>query len=1466
MTWSVRGIDDEARERVLDEARRAGLSVGEYLNTLILRGDGPSRGRSAGDASRGPEPEPAGRDIDRRLEEIGERLRAMSATAKSGARATPPGPGRPDADLAAGTAEKLERAAARPPAAQVARVAEILDTLEGLDRQLKSMPRRGEAGRPVVPQQPGGRSPAVTDTVGRAVAEIAARQRALSAASPEAERSGRGRGADTQDFSRSDGRGRDRRPDDHAAPAREPEARPATAGMSAAEIERHFRALTERIDALGARRDGEAAVADMAGELRRLRGSVESRLSEIPTVADLETLKSITAGRGEDAVAEIAAEIRRLRNSVEINLASGPSGADIADLKALGARIEKLAAQRPDAGLVDPLVEEIARLRETIVASSPERALRGLEVGYGKVADRLDDLRRRMNVEGLADRLGEEMRAIRDQIGALPPPARLEAIEDGIEAISGRLDELAARPAPRLGDKVEREIADLRAGLAAYDPNQLVAVLDQRLRALTDRLEGIERLSRGPVAPDRLVGLVDELRSIAAPDRTIAELRAVEARVEEVVERLADLSDRRRETELVEVLGDRIAAIAERVEDLHARGRQDASAEDLAQRIADLGRRLESAPRGATDPKRLDEIEAVLKRVEAQLAGARSGQVDLIEAFESRLTRLVERMERFEPRAGASADVSGVGREIAALRSELARSLAHRPEVAIEARLERLADTIERGVPAPAADGKAFAEIERRLADITAQLAEVDRSADFGAVEDAIAQIHRALAERQDGTLEAVRSAAREAIHEFVARAEGQGSTAAIEALRDEIRALQDETRRPDPAADQTLRSVQDALASVVDRLKTIETRQALREEEESDAAIAAVAARFVPEHRRAETGPEDNRPLDIGSGKPTFGAAARLLSGLEPPAQPAQTARSAAEPAAAPATAAAPAAASSRKADFIAAARRAAQAAHAARETLPVDSLVKPAATVKPVPAAAASLAAGDAEAEAPLEAAGGRVGPLARIGRVLRGGRRPLMLAAAAVLLAVVALRFVPGQSEAPPVASLDKAQSRLAALTAGAAKAPAKDASLVTGSISTSSAEPAAPAPVRSVPPRPEAAADAASPVTAPPETRSATTFGAAPVGPAPSGFGPAPSGFGAGPSAPGLPATGPAAASLVTETADPIITGGLAPAKAGVAERSIPASAALPEAIGPAALRKAAAEGDPKAQFEIGLRFAEGRAVAADPKAASDWYAKAAAQGYAPAQYRLGSAWEKGHAGRRDAQEAKRWYQAAAEQGNLRAMHNLGVLYSNDRDMTNAVAWFQKAADHGVRDSQFNLGIIHALGSGVKQDLAVSYKWFALAAMQGDKDAEKKRDDVAAHLDRNALAAARTAVQTYRPAAVDRLANEEVTTWAEPAAAAAATPVVGPGARPAAPSPAAALAGPAASATAVAATPADGIGRLQTLLREKGAYAGPIDGELNVKTRQALRAWQRKMGLKVTGEPDAASIAALEGKAG
>lgn len=204
--------------------------------------------------------------------------------------------------------------------------------------------------------------------------------------------------------------------------------------------------------------------------------------------------------------------------------------------------------------------------------------------------------------------------------------------------------------------------------------------------------------------------------------------------------------------------------------------------------------------------------------------------------------------------------------------------------------------------------------------------------------------------------------------------------------------------------------------------------------------------------------------------------------------------------------------------------------------------------------------------------------------------------------------------------------------------------------------------------------------------------------------------------------------------------------------------------LPEAIGNPALRAAAIAGDRDAMYEIADRYFTGRGVPSNPGEGIKWFVRAADKGSAPAAYRLGMIYEKGLGVQQDRRQARTYYVLAAESGHVRAMHNLAVIIlevpaggDGKPDYPASVPWFRKAADLGLRDSQYNLGVLYARGLGVQQNLAESFRWFALAANQGDADAAKKRDDVAARLDHQTLVAARLAVQTWQAKPIDDSVN-------------------------------------------------------------------------------------------------------------
>ncbi|TIW61557.1 MAG: peptidoglycan-binding protein, partial [Mesorhizobium sp.] len=564
------------------------------------------------------------------------------------------------------------------------------------------------------------------------------------------------------------------------------------------------------------------------------------------------------------------------------------------------------------------------------------------------------------------------------------------------------------------------------------------------------------------------------------------------------------------------------------------------------------------------------------------------------------------------------------------------------------------------------------------------------------------------------------------------------------------------------------------------------------------------------------------NRPLEPGSGAPDLNAIMkRVRDERGQPARPSDS--------------------DAAKSDFIAAARRAAQAAAAEADALKRQSTMK-----------------------GPVKAL--------RIGDLLKAKRKPILMAAAAIMLALAGLQLGkafladPAQvasNEAAPIvaaqpvktASVDaagepkteaqpKAETKPEAtdstpdrvvrqaeqtapatkddMTAQTALAMPSDANATINAVPV--AEPA-PAATASVPILPTDPAEASPDMTA--STEPSATVPAAPTSPAPAA------------TADGTQATdtdtGSQPAMAAPATAKDA-TGTIAPANGSAAAAT--GKFDIPADAGSVALRDAAAGGDPKALFEIASRYAESRGVKEDMAAAAKWYEKSAELGFAPAEYRIGNFYEKGIGVARDIKKAKTWYQRAAEQGNASAMHNLAVLFAmaadGATDNESAAHWFQEAADLGVKDSQFNLGILAAKGVGMKQNLEESYKWFALVAKTGDKDAAAKRDEIANAMRPEQLERARAAAELWKAKPLNPVANSAdiPESWQD------GTPQ-----------------------TTAGIDMKKAVKNIQLILNKNGYDAGGADGVMGAKTKNAIVAFQTDNKLPATGAVDEKLVKAL-----
>jgi localization factor PodJL len=896
------------------------------------------------------------------------------------------------------------------------------------------------------------------------------------------------------------------------------------------------------------------------------------------------------------------------------------------------------------------------------------------------------------------------------------------------------------------------------------------------------------RSESAPVPAVDLSGLERQLRQITSQIEALRPASGLEKAIEEIRAELTEIGHSLTEAlprRAVESLEIEVRALAQRIDHSRQSGVDSTALAGLERGLADVREAL----RGLTTAESLVGVDqtlqalarkvdtiaakddpAALQQLEAAIGGLR-GVVSHV-ASNDALTKVAEDVRALSAKVDGLANNAASGHAVSALQSRIdtlasaldASTGTGQAVSALEGRIDTLANALSASTEAGQAVPK---ELEKLLGGLIeklewVQLTHTDHAA-LAHLEDRIAM----LVKRFDASdarfvhIEAVeRGLADLLVHiEQLRGTNGKekiigegGAKIVVGAIERDVAEIKQTERR----TQESLEAVQGTVEHVVDRLALIES--GIRGDKTSVARAEPLPmAAQEPISPASAISPSQPGPTPAASalsvGTPQAMQVESALPRPDPaaprvpidpnlppdhPLEPGSTTSRSRQPSAADRIAASEAVIGSKppvipdpggKPDFIAAARRAAQAA---------------ASTAPERPPGAKAAAGGE-------------------LPKTLSQRLRKLIVPISVLLILVVGFRvasrlFEGGDTVAPPQIQAEKISPPVAVL-------PAAKATKLTP-------PDAPPLPVPAANP----AANAEAPL--PPDPGAGTATGAKPAGQSlndnPDA---APTAAEVLPPAEGKPAGSGAALWPV-----PDITGSLPRPSAPQSAPPAPAAAAfddkLPATIGGPALRAAALSGDASAAYEVAVRFAEGHGVPQNNEQAARWLERAAKMGLAPAQFRLGGLYEKGIGVKKDLATARDLYRAAADKGHGKAMHNLAVLYAEGvdgaADYRNAAQWFRNAADHGVTDSQYNLGILYARGIGVEQNFAESYKWFVLAANHGDKDAAKKRDEVAPHLDPQTLAAARLAAQnwTAEPQPADATTVKASGAWDPPASAPAA----------------------------------------------------------------------------------------------
>ena len=152
---------------------------------------------------------------------------------------------------------------------------------------------------------------------------------------------------------------------------------------------------------------------------------------------------------------------------------------------------------------------------------------------------------------------------------------------------------------------------------------------------------------------------------------------------------------------------------------------------------------------------------------------------------------------------------------------------------------------------------------------------------------------------------------------------------------------------------------------------------------------------------------------------------------------------------------------------------------------------------------------------------------------------------------------------------------------------------------------------------------------------------------------------------------------------------------------------------------------AQEGNPAAQYSIGLLYDQGKGVKKDPQTALKYFQAAIKQNLPAAQYYLGVKYYAGLGVKKSPEKALDLVTRAAEQDHLQAQFQLAYFYDRGIgtpvNLKMATQWYTRAAENGFGPAQHALAARYLTGRGTSLNLEQGVFWLEKAADQNDMDA-------------------------------------------------------------------------------------------------------------------------------------------------
>jgi localization factor PodJL len=485
VSWSAEGIDPSVRERAEAAARRAGMSLNDWLNSTIGASASPDF-HVPQDPPRAPLPSQDAKDvadIHQRLDSITRQIEQISKPApRNDATRNEPGVAKQLNDAISRLDARLSQLSDPAPARQAQR--------QDTQRQTEKVERAAaQVYRPSPPLNPG--------TLDFAIAEITARQNELDNLSP-------------------------RPMPPRSAPPIAPAMPAAPSGPDFSGLEKHLLKITSQIEALQRPDNIEQSIAAFRSELNEIRHAITEAMPRRAIESIENEIRSLSRriddSRQSGIDDQVLANIERALNEIREALRSMTPAEQLAGyddaIRNLSAKLDMIVRSSDDPGTIRQLEDAIAALRSIVSNVASTDALTRLSEDVHTLSSKVDQFAR-------AEGHGDSFAILEQRIAALTSSLESrgrsvisdnsEHIEGALRALMDRLDHM------QVGNDGASAFAHLEQRVS-YLLERLEASSDHRPGNLGRVEEGLQDVLRHlETQHAHFAALADNSRTFAAP-------------------------------------------------------------------------------------------------------------------------------------------------------------------------------------------------------------------------------------------------------------------------------------------------------------------------------------------------------------------------------------------------------------------------------------------------------------------------------------------------------------------------------------------------------------------------------------------------------------------------------------------------------------------------------------------------------------------------------------------------------------------------------------------------------------------------------------------------------------------------------------------------------------------------------------------------------------------------------------